>query len=113
MPPITKRRVVAVEQNRLFAYILKLKPEYQGEEALTDKVVMVANQHLDYLRGLHEEGKVVLLGRSVDDMQLNFSIVVLRVGSRSEAESIMKADPILEKEIMTAELFPFEIDLMG
>ena len=46
-------------------------------------------------------------------MQLNFSIVVLRVGSKSEAESIMKADPILEKEIMTAELFPFEIDLMG
>ena len=47
-------------------------------------------QHLDYLRGLHEEGKVVMAGPWGDG---SGALVVFDVADEAEAQAIVDADP--------------------
>lgn len=63
--------------------------------------------HALYLAGLAEAGRVQLYGRTIDESERTFGLVVFEASSEQEASRIMEEDPAVREGAMHAELFPF------
>jgi uncharacterized protein YciI len=67
-------------------------------------------EHVDYLERALEDGKLILAGPCVDG---EFGVVLFRAATDDEALEFMQADPAVRHGLMTAELHPFRVSLMG
>jgi len=69
--------------------------------------------HFQYLKGLTEQGVVVLAGPTLVLDDSNFGIVVFHAEDEAAAQAIMQADPAVQAGVMHADLFPFKVSLLG
>jgi uncharacterized protein YciI len=67
-------------------------------------------EHFEYLERALEDGKLILAGPCLDG---EFGIVVFRGATDDEALEFMQNDPAVRHGLMTAELHPFRVSLMG
>ena len=67
-------------------------------------------EHFEYLNRALDDGKLILAGPCEDG---EFGIVVFRAASENEALEFMQSDPAVRHGLMTAELHPFRVSLMG
>jgi hypothetical protein len=73
-------------------------------------ICLVAERPGGGLCGFVEAGRAILAGPCLDQ---TFGIVIVRAHSLEEARSLMQADPAVRNGIMSAELHPFRVSLMG
>lgn len=96
-------------------YLYRLKPTRQEMllAGLTEQEEKIVSQHFDYLLTLMKEGTVLFAGRTLNTDETSFGIVIFQAETESSAYEIIQNDPAVEKQMMTAELFPFRIALVG
>ena len=73
----------------------------------------VIGRHFTYLRDLTDRGIVVLAGRTLNTDPTSHGIVIFFADSEDAARGIMKSDPAVREGVMSAELFPYRIALLG
>lgn len=73
----------------------------------SDAVEQHYNRLLDYTK----EGVVILAGRTLTNDETTFGIVIFRSASEDAAREFMNGDPVVQKGVMKATLFPFKVAL--
>ena len=64
-------------------------------------------RHGEYLQRMTDEGRVLLAGRTQNNDERTFGIVLLATCTEEAAAALMAGDPAIEGGVMTGELFPF------
>lgn len=95
-----------------FLYKLKLILPLLDEENWTERENKIVGEHFTKLQSLVNKGVVILAGRTLNEDESQFGIVIFEAENEEEAKIIMNSDPAVEKGIMTAELFPYQVALM-
>ncbi len=71
----------------------------------------ILSHHFDYLEGLAMEGTVLLAGRTQENDESTFGIVIIQTDSEQAAREVMKNDPAVVGGVMQARLHPFSISI--
>lgn len=100
-------------ERQQFLYKLKLIEKLIDENNWTEKENETVSRHFQYLQNLLNEKKLILAGKTKGLDAATFGIVIFESDSEEEALSIMSGDPAVKEGIMTAELFPYQVALMG
>jgi uncharacterized protein YciI len=77
----------------------------------TESEAAIVVEHFRYLQQLVDTGVVLLAGRTLNNDDKAFGIVIFTAASESDAMGIMRNDPAVAKRVMDAELFPYRIAL--
>ncbi len=78
-------------------------------ETMNDEDSSIISEHADYLKRLLDQGKLIIAGPTLN---AKFGIAVFEADSEEEAQSIMKNDPAVKKNVMSAELNPFSVSFL-
>jgi uncharacterized protein len=95
-----------------FIYVLKLIPRLFEEENWTAEDENFVTAHFERLKTFRDQGTVILAGRTLNEEEHAFGIVVFEVENEEEAEEFMKEDPAVKNGIMTGELYPYRVALL-
>lgn len=95
-----------------YIYRLQLKPTYLNQQNWTKKEEDIVGRHFRRLKQLTEERTVILAGRTLNEEESQFGIVIIEVENEEEAQRLMKTDPAIEEGLMSGELFPYHVALM-
>ena len=96
-------------------YLYKIQPtrlEMLTQGPTPEEAAIVA-QHFAYLKGLAEQGVVVLAGRTLNADESAFGIVIFKADSEESARGVMTNDPAVKNSVMRAELYPYRIAVMA
>ena len=96
-----------------FLYRLQLVREDLLRTGPTGSEQAVVAEHLAYLQGLHAQGLIILVGRTLNTDENAMGLAVFRAESEDSARQIMNDDPAVKKGVMTATLYPFRVVLQG
>jgi len=111
--PLVSQKLLKRDGRKQFAYVLRLIPRLRGEQNWTEQDNAAVGRHFRRLQQLHKEGKLVLAGKTLDDVdESQFGVVILEVSSVEEARKIMEEDDAVRAGVMTARLFPFRVALI-
>ncbi len=66
------------------------RPTFASDMNAEERTIM--QQHVEYFRGLFDQGKVLIFGPVLDPTD-NFGMGVLEVGDMAEAERLLAQDP--------------------
>lgn len=92
-------------------FIYKIKPTRPNfNESMTKEESEIMGNHFNYLKGLQNEGTLILAGPCLDAA---FGIVVFQSDSIETAQMIMENDPAVKQGIMSAEIHPFKVSLIN
>ncbi|EDL65632.1 YciI family protein [Bacillus sp. SG-1] len=100
-------------ERKQFLYKLKLIERLTDEKNWTEKENEIVSQHFGYLQEMLNGKKLILAGKTKGLDESTFGIVIFESDSDEEALSIMNGDPAVKEGVMTAELFPYQVALMG
>ena len=94
-------------------YLYRIRPARRTmlSEGPTAYEASVVAEHFNYLQRLVEDNVVLLAGRTINDDESAFGIVIFIAPSEVAALEIMRSDPAVAKGVMDAELFPYRIAL--
>lgn len=73
----------------------------------------IVEQHFSYVQALAEQGTVLLAGRTQNNDESTFGIVILEADSEAAARDIMNADPAVVHGLMRSKLYPYRIAVKG
>ncbi len=96
-------------------YLYKIQPtrlEMLTQGPTAEEAAIVA-QHFAYLKGLAEQGVVVVAGRTLNADESAFGIVIFTADSEESARGVMTNDPAVKNGVMRAELYPYRIAVMA
>ena len=104
-----KSSITAQRGTKVYLYkLIAAQPEMMAK-GLTPEQTQIMQEHLDHLKSLSDEGLIVLAGRTLNNDETTFGIVMLRADSDAAAGEIMSRDPGIRKGLFRATLFPFLI----
>jgi uncharacterized protein YciI len=94
-------------------YLYRIQPTRLGmlTEGPTEREAEILDKHFTYLQRLTAEGTVLMAGRTLNDDEHTFGIVVFVAESEAVAAEIVHNDPAVKHGVMRAELFPYRIAL--
>ncbi|WRP07902.1 YciI family protein [Rossellomorea aquimaris] len=95
-----------------FIYVLKLIPRLHNEDNWTTEDEEIVQHHFQRLKEFTESGVVILAGRTLNEEENAFGLVVYEAEDEKKAKTFMKEDPAVKEGIMTAELFPYRVALL-
>jgi uncharacterized protein len=78
-------------------------------KGLTPEQMQIMQEHLTHLRSLSDKGLIVIAGRTLNNDETTFGIVMFRADSEAAAREIMNGDPGIHKGLFKGALFPFLI----
>jgi uncharacterized protein YciI len=90
-----------------FLYRLQVTRSEMLTQGPTAHEAAVVGEHFEHLKGLFERGVVMMAGRTTNNDERTFGIVVFLAKSEAEAATIVQSDPAVKNGIMKAEFFPF------
>ncbi len=95
-------------------YLIRLQPipRLVDPANWTEKENRVVAEHFGRLQRLLDEGTLILAGRTLNEDETMFGIVILEAASEAEARRLMNEDPAVKEGIMTARLFPYRVALI-
>lgn len=70
-------------------------------------------RHYVYLHDLGQKGILLQAGRTTTGNDAAFGIAIIRAATEDEARKIMNDDPAVHEGIMSAELFPYRVAIVG
>lgn len=77
----------------------------------TPREAAIVSEHFAYLQNLVEQGTVLMAGRTLNDDESTFGIVVFTSADDAAATALMQADPAVRQGVMHATLFPYRVAL--
>ena len=94
-------------------YLYRIQPTRPGmlTEGLTELESGIVEEHFRYLQRLTAEGTLLMAGRTLNDDERTFGIVVFVAESEAAAAEVVRNDPAVQHGVMRAELFPYRIAL--
>lgn len=94
-------------------YLYRIHPTRLGmlTEGPTEQEARIISEHFAYLKDLTAAGTVLMAGRTLNNDERTFGIVVFVAESEAGAEELMRNDPSVKHDIMRAELFPCSVAL--
>lgn len=92
-------------------YLIRLTPARVEmlTEGLTPAEEALVERHSEILEQLAIQGTLILYGRTQNNDERTFGIVVLETADETAAEAIIKNDPAVQGGVMKAELFPYKV----
>jgi uncharacterized protein YciI len=96
-----------------FIYLLRLKPELHDENRWTEADHDAVHKHLVHLQNHAASKRVLLAGRTQEDLHSTFGVVLFVAKDPEEANQFMLSDPAIIAGVMTAELRPFKVAISG
>lgn len=91
-----------------WVYVIRAAREGFAERP-TDKEMAVMGDHFAYLKGLLDDGTLVMAGPALD---ASFGIAVFEAEDETTARSIMNHDPSVARGVMNASLHPYRTSLL-
>ena len=98
-----------MEDPKQFLYTLKPARLGMVTDGPTAEESEVLTRHAAYLRGLAEEGTVVLFGRTQNADETTFGLVIFEAESEPAARALMGSDPAVKEGLMQPALYPYRI----
>jgi uncharacterized protein YciI len=92
-----------------FIYMLRPGSRRLADEPTPEEEARLG-EHFEYLSRAFEEGRLILAGPCLDG---EFGVVLFRAATDDEALEFMRGDPAVRHGLMTAELHPFRVSLLG
>ena len=96
-----------------FLYRLQLVRGDMLRTGPTDLEQAVVAEHFAYLQNLTARGVMIFVGRTLNTDENAMGLAVFRAESEDAAREIMNDDPVVQKGVMTATLYPFKVVLQG
>ena len=95
-------------------YLYRIQPTRPSmlTDGPTEQEAAIVGQHFNYLKGLMEQGVVILAGRTQNSDPSSFGIIIFNAESEAAAEAVVAGDPAVVHDVMRAELFPYRIALL-
>lgn len=94
-----------------FVYMLRVAPHLHDEAKWSEKDKAATSRHFERLKKATAEGKVILAGRTTEQLDKTFGLVVFEAESEKAARAFMQADPAVVAGVMTATLHPYSVAL--
>ena len=92
-------------------YVYLLRPVTRGIlDHMNPEREALMDQHFTRLQQILSSGRLLLAGPCEDEA---FGLVVFRAQSMDDAQRFMNDDPAVRSGLMTAELHPFRVSLLG
>jgi uncharacterized protein YciI len=92
-----------------FIYLLRPVRVDMVVKGPTSEETRITAAHTAYLEKLSQAGTIVLYGRTRNNDESTFGIVIFRAPSEQEARRIMESDPAVSGGIMRASLYPYRV----
>jgi len=94
-------------------FLYRIQPTRLGmlTQGRTEHEAKIVNEHFVYLQRLTDEGTVLMAGRTLNEDERTFGIVIFVAESEAEAAEVVRNDPAVRQGVMCAELFPYRIAL--
>jgi uncharacterized protein YciI len=80
-------------------------------EGPTEHESKSVGEHFKYLQRLTEDGTVLMAGRTLNNDERTFGIVVFLAESEEKAQELVRNDPAVKEGVMRAELYPYSVAL--
>ena len=93
-------------------YVLKVTRLEMLTAGATPGEDEIVGRHFAYLKDLLAQGVVILMGRTQNDDETTFGIVIFEADDETAARAFMENDPAVRQGVMTATLYPYRIALM-
>jgi len=94
-----------------YLYVLRLAPQYHEKAAWTDAEDAVVARHFERLAEAARAGQVILAGRTTEDLDSTFGLVIFEADNEASAREFMLSDPVVVARLMTATLHPYAVAL--
>lgn len=94
-----------------FLYMLRVAPHLHDEAKWSEKDKAATSRHFERLKKATADGKVILAGRTTEQLDKTFGLVVFEAESEKAARAFMEADPAVVAGVMTATLHPYAVAL--
>ena len=94
-----------------YIYTIKLIERLHDLKKWTPEDQHAVNQHFEYLKNQMHFGKMILAGRTQNDLKDTFGIVIFNAHDDDEAQSFMENDPSIQSGVMIGTLYPYAIAL--
>jgi uncharacterized protein YciI len=96
-----------------FIYVVRPVRPAMLTEGLTEAEEHIVAQHFEYLRTLVQEGRVLIVGRTLIENDRTFGLAVFRADDLATATLLAEADPAVLHGVMRVEVYPFRVVLMS
>jgi uncharacterized protein YciI len=104
---------MTIDSRRTFLYKLDAQCEHLLSEGAASGTADCMREHFAYLKQLHEQGKIVLFGLTLNPDPSALSLCVFYADSEAHAQSIMNNDPFVSRGLARGTLYPFRVALQG
>jgi hypothetical protein len=84
-------------------------PRLREEKAWTDADHAAIGRHFTDLQAAAERGQLILAGRTAEPLDRTFGLAIFEAAARG----FMERDPAIAEKIMTAELHPYRVAVLG
>jgi uncharacterized protein len=94
-----------------YIYTIKLIERLHDLKKWTVEDQEAVNKHFEYLKTQMNLGKMILAGRTQNDLKDTFGIVIFNAQDDEDAQMFMENDPSIQSEVMIGNLYPYAIAL--
>lgn len=91
--------------------MLRVVPHLHDEAKWSDKDQAATSKHFERLKKATASGQVILAGRTTENLDKTFGLVVFEAENEAAARAFMEADPAVVAGVMTATLHPYSVAL--
>ena len=95
-----------------FLGVYRLVPRLHAPSAWTTADEAALQQHFERLQAAAKKGSVILAGRTLEDNEKTFGIVVFEAETPDDARAFMASDPTVVAGVMTFELHPYRVAVL-
>jgi len=96
-----------------FAYVIRPTRLDMLSRGPTPHERAIIAQHFEYLQMLVQEGRALLVGRTLTDDEHAFGIMIFRADDEAAAVALAEADPAVVHGLMRLAVYPFKIVLLS
>jgi uncharacterized protein YciI len=96
-----------------FIYVLRLTRLEMLRSGPTTGEARTLGEHSNYLKDLTAKGVVILAGRTLNNDESTFGIVVVKAANEAAARAVMENDPFVRDRVASGELLPFHLAFMA
>lgn len=82
-------------------------------EGPTEDEMRIVSDHFQYYKGLVEEGRALIVGRTQEDTAETLGLAIVHAPDFESAVVLAHADPAVALGVMTAEVRRYSIALFG
>ena len=94
-----------------FVYVLRVVPALHDQSNWTDKHRASVSAHFARLKKATESGQVILAGRTTENLDKTFGLVIFEAENLEAATVFMGSDPAVMAGVMTATVHPYAVAL--